>query len=167
MGSQRWRILLDWRPASVAEQRCAVIRGSSKQELHLARFRYPPAMPYCFRMLLESLSTIKQPEESNQSDSWTPGQPNSVDRHCSLKGATNTARSFSIPFTPNQCVYSTNFLTGAMNISNRGYPDAAAYAGEVPFVSKDSPGGLKGTSVACPIFAGVVSLLNDLRCHSP
>jgi len=55
---------------------------------------------------------------------------------------------------------------GAMNSTNRGYPDVAAYAGEVPYVEKDSPGGLMGTSVACPIFAGVVSLLNDLRLQA-
>ena len=112
----------------------------------------------------EHNKTTRRKQPVRQLNTWTTEQY----RHAlSLKGATNTARSFSIPFMPNQCVYSTNFLTGAMNISNRGYPDAAAYAGEVPFVSKDSPGGLKGTSVACPIFAGVVSLLNDLRCHSP
>lgn len=54
----------------------------------------------------------------------------------------------------------------AMNVSNRGYPDVAAYAGEVPYIEQESPGGVMGTSVSAPVFAGVISLINDLRLQN-
>ena len=49
------------------------------------------------------------------------------------------------------------------NASGRAYPDVAAFASDVVIVVGGRQTGVAGTSCATPIFAGVVSQLNDVR----
>jgi len=49
------------------------------------------------------------------------------------------------------------------NISGRGYPDVAAFAHQIPIVYAGRSTFEDGTSASAPIFAGMVTLLNDIR----
>ncbi|KJE97784.1 tripeptidyl-peptidase I [Capsaspora owczarzaki ATCC 30864] len=51
------------------------------------------------------------------------------------------------------------------NASNRAYPDVAALADNVPIVSAGKVMNVGGTSASTPAFAGIISLLNDIRLN--
>ncbi|KAJ7366057.1 family S53 protease [Mycena albidolilacea] len=50
---------------------------------------------------------------------------------------------------------------GLFNTTGRGYPDVSAQGENVQIVSSGSTGGVDGTSCSSPIFASVISLIND------
>ncbi|KAI0045659.1 family S53 protease [Auriscalpium vulgare] len=52
-------------------------------------------------------------------------------------------------------------LKGRYNASGRGYPDVSAIAEAVQVVSEGVEGPVRGTSCSSPIFASIISLLND------
>jgi tripeptidyl-peptidase-1 len=52
------------------------------------------------------------------------------------------------------------------NPSNRGFPDVAAWATEYSIVFEGQTAGVSGTSASTPTWAGVFSLLNDLRLNA-
>lgn len=51
--------------------------------------------------------------------------------------------------------------SGLYNASGRGFPDVAAQAYNYQIVNGGSTEGVAGTSCSSPLFAGIVSLLND------
>ncbi len=52
------------------------------------------------------------------------------------------------------------------NPSNRGFPDVAAWATEYSIVVEWQTAGVSGTSASTPTWAGVFSLLSDLRLNA-
>ena len=50
---------------------------------------------------------------------------------------------------------------GLYNASGRGYPDVAAFGADFYIVADNSTYGVSGTSCSYPVFASVVSLVND------
>ncbi|KAF8263238.1 subtilisin-like protein [Lactarius quietus] len=50
---------------------------------------------------------------------------------------------------------------GLYNVTGRGIPDVAAQAWYIPMIHKGTPVLVGGTSCSTPIFAGIISLLND------
>jgi len=55
---------------------------------------------------------------------------------------------------------------GSFNASMRAYPDVAALADKIPIVANGNVVVVGGTSASAPIFAGIISLLNDVRLNA-
>jgi subtilase family serine protease len=53
----------------------------------------------------------------------------------------------------------------SFNATNRGYPDVAALANNVPMCIQGQEVSAGGTSASAPEFAGIVALLNDIRLN--
>jgi tripeptidyl-peptidase-1 len=53
--------------------------------------------------------------------------------------------------------------SGLYNSSNLGFPDVSAFATEFTIVYTGETTGVSGTSASTPVWAGVVTLLNELR----
>lgn len=49
------------------------------------------------------------------------------------------------------------------NASNRAYPDVSAIADNVPMIMQGFPTVTGGTSASAPVFAGMLSMINDVR----
>jgi tripeptidyl-peptidase I len=93
----------------------------------------------------------------------------------SVHGTTETASTFSSGGFSNvfarpsfQTTAVANYLTalgntnaGKFNTTGRAFPDVAAQGENVEIVSGGQTGTVAGTSCSSPIFASVVSLLND------
>jgi len=90
-----------------------------------------------------------------------------------VAGGGGFSDTFAIPDWQKEAVqaYKANPLANlpeqsVWNNTGRGYPDVSALGGQVnPYcvVSKGKAEGVAGTSASCPVFAGVVARLNEIR----
>jgi len=61
----------------------------------------------------------------------------------------------------------TNFPSvGSYNASNRAYPDVSAVSNRVPLIMDGVRLDAGGTSASTPVFAGIISLINDVRMNA-
>jgi tripeptidyl-peptidase-1 len=104
---------------------------------------------------------------------WTTGGGNTVDKYTTQvhEGFSNTASmpSYQEAVVTSYLANQSDILppTYAFNSSGRGYPDVVTVGHNCMVALGGTLIPVDGTSASAPIFAGIVTLLNDVRMNVP